>query len=102
MLPLGDDEGNNKLMKTARLKNFRHSRIEEIINLLGRRPHNAKEYSKIYRYIFGDMAGENQRTLKLMRRRHMNHTGPASIKRQYCLFCEKEKTFKYIPVKEVR
>ena len=60
-----------------------------IVQALGRKPSSVQEYRKVYRYIFGDMAGDNKRTLRIMRRRHLAHTGPRSIKRQYCIFCER-------------
>lgn len=73
------------------MKDLREKRMEEIISYLGRKPKSIREYRKIWRYLFeGDIEKKNK-LIRKQRTRHLSHTGPASISRQYCMFCEKEK-----------
>ena len=60
----------------------------EIIKHLGRKP-KREEYKKVWRYLFGDMAGKDRKNLRKQRQRHLSHTnGHPSIARRYCVFCE--------------
>jgi hypothetical protein len=59
-----------------------------IEKFLGRKPKSVAEYKHIWHILFK----KDKEEMKRQRQRHLNHTGPASIARGQCIFCETEKS----------